>query len=186
MKIRTSLLAIGLIATVSFAQESKEDAIKIGNEAFKTMLQKMGGGLKSHLKKGGPIAAAEYCSINAQSMTAEINKGLKDGVTIKRVSLNPRNQINTPTKDEKIILESLENLKAQGVILPPYFLEEMPNGDYKYYKPIVIDKPVCLKCHGNISGNKVGNWMKEHYPQDKAINHKMGDIRGVAVVEIKN
>jgi hypothetical protein len=69
--------------------------------------------------------------------------------------------------------------------LPAYIVEK--EGDsYKYYKPLVIKKEVCLKCHGDISANKeLSEYMSKTYPKDKATGYKMNDLRGAIVVEIK-
>ena len=88
--------------------------------------------------------------------------------------------------EEKVILESLDNLQKNGVVLPPYLVERVNKDTYKFYKPLLINKQVCLKCHGDIDKNqKLSQYLGKTYPHDKATGYSMGDLRGAVVVTIK-
>ena len=87
-----------------------------------------------------------------------------------------------------IILAALKN--PQGTYVK--YLAYNPGGQpidkvsyVKVYKPLMINKKVCLKCHGDITNEKLKNTIAKKYPEDKATGYKMGDIRGAVVVTIK-
>jgi hypothetical protein len=58
---------------------------------------------------------------------------------------------------------------------------QLENGNLIYYKPIRIGMPTCLKCHGNEQelDQAAFQKIKTLYPEDKAINYSMGDLRGM-------
>lgn len=84
-------------------------------------------------------------------------------------------------------MESFDELSKKGVQLPQYVLKGIDKNTYKYYKPIIIDKEVCLACHGDISKNvELTKAINDKYPQDKALGYNMNDIRGAVLVTIKH
>ncbi len=167
-------------------KEEMESVIKTGKEVSKTLLQTLGKNLKKHMKAGGPIAAAEFCTTKAYALTESIDAKYGKDVGVKRISLKERNPANQPKGEEKVILESLDNLQKNGVVLPPYLVERVNKDTYKFYKPLLINKQVCLKCHGDIGKNqKLSQYLGKTYPHDKATGYNMGDLRGAVVITIK-
>ena len=158
--------------------------VKIGNHASKLLLKTLGSNLKKHMKAGGPADALNFCSMNAADLTAKVDNELGKNVSIKRVTLKPRNPANEATGDEKAVLEALEMLNQNHVRLPKHLIEKTDDG-YKYYKPLRITKKVCLKCHGTNIDPKLKAEIAKRYPTDKATGYKMGDLRGAIVVTIK-
>ncbi len=159
-------------------------AVKTGKEASRLLLKTLGGNMKKHMKAGGAKDALSFCSMKAAELTAEVDSRLGDKVSVKRITLKPRNPANMAEGDEKEILEALENLKENSIVLPKYLLQKTRNG-YKYYKPLVINKKVCLRCHGRNIAPSLQAEIKKIYPADKATGYKMGDLRGAIVVTIE-
>ncbi|MEJ2468546.1 MAG: DUF3365 domain-containing protein [Campylobacterales bacterium] len=115
-----------------------------------------------------------------------MDASLGEDVSVKRISLKYRNPANAPQDDEKAVLESLQTLKANAVILPKELVEVLGNGTYKYYKPLLINKAACLKCHGDIGKtSELAKAINARYPEDKATGYKMNDLRGAIVVTVK-
>ena len=58
---------------------------------------------------------------------------------------------------------------------------------YRVYQPLVIRKPICLKCHGNVKRmrKKLVAVIDEKYPKDKAKNFRYRQSRGAIVAIIK-
>ncbi|MEN8147317.1 MAG: DUF3365 domain-containing protein [Campylobacterota bacterium] len=167
-------------------KEELESVIKTGQEVSATLLQTLGKNLKKQMKAGGPMAAAEFCTTEAYTLTASIDEKYGKDVQVKRISLKERNPANQPQGEEKIIISSLDNLQKNGVVLPPYLVERVNKDTYKFYKPLVINKQVCLKCHGDIGKNpQLSQYLEKTYPHDKATGYSMGDLRGAVVVTIK-
>ena len=158
--------------------------VKIGNETSQLLLKTLGGNLKKHMKAGGPADALKFCSGHARELTDEVNGKLQPGVSVKRITLKPRNPLNEAKGDEREVLQALETLNRNGVRLPRHLVQKTAEG-YKFYKPLKIGKKVCLKCHGTDIDPKLDEQIRKSYRMDKARGYKMGDLRGAIVVEIK-
>jgi len=162
-------------------QEIKQTA----KASSKLLLKTLGSNMKKNMKAGGPMQALDFCSKEAYTLTEKVNKELPQGVSIKRITLKERNPANLAENDEAVILEALAKLKSANVILPKMVIEKVDAHTYKVYKPLVINKQVCLKCHGDIQNNKLKAEIEKRYPADKATHYKMGDLRGAIVTTIK-
>ncbi len=189
MKILTLLALSSALLLANPYESNKEEldsVIKTGQKVSKTLLQTLGKNLKKQMKAGGPMAAAEFCTTKAYALTGSIDAKYGKDVTVKRISLKERNPANKPQGEEKVILESLDNLQKNGVILPPYLVARTNKDTYQFYKPLLINKQVCLKCHGDIAKNqKLSQYLAKTYPHDKATGYSMGDLRGAVVITVK-
>jgi hypothetical protein len=182
---KTLFLSVLASATLLNATTYKE----IKMEA-KAAIMKMGKTLQSNMKKnmkaGGAIQAADFCSKKATDIEKKVNANYQKGVSVKRISLKTRNPNNMPKSDEKLVLEQIQNDFENGKKVPKMIVKHISKNKYKVYKPIFLEKKVCLKCHGDIKhrDKKAYKIIKEKYPHDKAINYNAGDFRGAFVVEI--
>ncbi len=182
--IKQALLISLLLSSLLFSKEIDQDIVKTGEKLSKELLTQLGSKLSHEIKTNGLMKAAEFCNSNALTLTEEVNLRQVQGVSVKRISLKERNAANAPTPDEAAVLESMQKM-LEDKSLPAYIVEEK-NKIYKYYKPLLITKEVCLKCHGDIRKNtQLNEFIKEYYPQDKATGYKMGDLRGAVLVEIR-
>lgn len=184
LKKTPTLLCCTLLASLLHAQDVPQELINTGEKVSGELLKQLGSKLKHEIKTNGLIAAAEFCNTNALTLTEEVNLHQVEGISVKRTSLKERNPANLPQDDERIVLENMQKMLKEKT-LPAYIMEKTEKG-YKYYRPLVIKNPTCLACHGDISKNpELSQFMKEHYPLDKATGYKMGELRGAVVVEIK-
>ena len=71
--------------------------------------------------------------------------------------------------NKKLVLEHSEIIKDKN------------NNKFIYVKAIRI-KEVCLNCHGSNINNDLKKEIQKLYPDDKAINYKLNDIRGAFVM----
>jgi hypothetical protein len=172
-KLLLSALSMSLLfATTTYNPD------KISMDLMKTL----GGNLKKHLKANGPVDALKFCALNAYKLTQQIKS--KYPADIKRISLKPRNPLDAPNKEEKIVLKTFENLcncrtKPKEIVIET-------KKEKKIFKPLFISKKVCLKCHGNINPNsKIGKTIHAYYPKDKATRYKLGDFRGAIEITLK-
>ncbi len=181
------LLSASLFANPYQSQQEVYDGVvKTGNEVSMSLLKALGKNLKQHMQKEGAVGAAKFCNEQAFLLTEFTDKKAGDDVSVKRISLKDRNPANRPEGSEKTVMDALQTLQDNNVILPKFLVERVNKNTMKYYKPLSINKGVCLKCHGNITKNqKLSKFMKDYYPDDKAINYRMGDLRGAVVVTIK-
>jgi hypothetical protein len=182
-----ALLGASLLANPYQSQQEEYDYIvKTGKTVSTNLLKTLGKNLKKHMKAEGPIGAAKFCNAEAFSLTESVDKKSGEDVSVKRISLKNRNAANAPQGSEKTVMQALETLQNSHVILPKFLIERVDASTVKYYKPLVINKGVCLKCHGDIAKNpELSKFISSHYPDDKATHYKMGDLRGAIVVTIK-
>jgi len=145
----------------------------------------LGKALNKAVKEGGAEKAIDFCNLNAMSITDSLAN--TEGVTIKRLAKKNRNPENETTPIEskiykQYIVEWLSNktLKSKIAI--------NKDGHPVFYKPIIINKK-CLTCHG-IPGEtmpeNIASKIKELYPNDKAIDFKDKQPRGMWAVTFNN
>jgi len=181
------IISIILLGTISLLSAVTENEIK--TEAKKAIMQ-MGAALKSHMKQnmksGGPIQAANFCIQKAQNITHGINSNYPSGIHVKRISLKYRNPANKPSTDEKKVLQQIQKSIDTHKTIPKLIIKKITDNTYKVYKPIFIDKGVCLVCHGEVQSRDTEAYklIKMKYPDDKAVNYRMGDLRGAFVATI--
>lgn len=186
--MKKSLLTLTLLAAVLYADESAtlDNVRQTGEKATALLIKTLGSNLKQRLQTGGPTAALDFCADKATELTGEVDEALGANVSVKRISLRYRNPGNAPQGREKIILEAMQRLQESGVVLPGEMIEKSDNGVYKYYKPLLINKGVCLKCHGDLGNTPdLAAKIRTYYPDDHAVGYTMQDLRGAVVVTVK-
>lgn len=153
-----------------------------GEKAASALIQNLGSELKAKMLTAGPVEAVKFCSNNALSLTEQT--GIKEGVKIKRVTLNERNPVNAPSSQERTLLEEWTAKVQKGENIQPRLVQNKKD-EYTYYKPLIINNDVCLKCHGTLDEQSpLAKTIKETYPNDRATGYKMGDLRGMIAVTI--
>jgi hypothetical protein len=179
---RFFVIPLTLASTLLIASPSAEDQATLkGNQISTALLQKLGGELKSQMQTNGPMGALHFCSQNALTLTEQLAKESK--TSIKRVSINNRNPVNYPNKDEIALLNEWDKLVKNTQPLPAQKVVNVSDSTIMYYKPIMINNDACLKCHGNVEG-ELAKAIRIAYPEDKATGYKMGDLRGMITIEI--
>jgi len=181
MKKLYCLAGILLGSSLMGASLNNATALQTGESASMALVQKLGGELKGIMQKDGPVEAVNFCSKNAISLTHEVSKA--HGVKMKRVTLQQRNPLNRPTPEEIDIMNTWMAAMAKTQ-QPTAVLMEVATG-FTYYKPLVINNDVCLICLGTVDfTTPLGQALKASYPNDRATGYKMGDLRGMIVVDI--
>ena len=185
--MRRIILPIMLLASASLLSAATNQEIK---QEAKSAIMKMGGALKSHMKQnmkaGGPKQAAGFCLEEASNIAKKVNSSYPEGVSVKRVSLKYRNPANKPTADEAKVLEQIQSDVTAHKKVPKMIVKEIAKNSYKVYKPIFINKGICLTCHGDAQTRdpEAYKLIKAKYPNDKAVDYNQGDFRGAFVVTI--
>jgi hypothetical protein len=186
-RIFITILTLTLISSCAKTEKEKmEIAKEKGMEAVKELHETMRSHLKKAMKEKGAEGAIEFCSSKALEFTKQVSD--KVGLRIKRTSLKYRNEKDKPDELEKQVLTELENEYISTGKLPDYLIKKakIDGKDYfVFFKTIKVKKP-CLKCHGDINkmDPKIVETLRKLYPDDKAINYKEGDFRGVIRVDI--
>lgn len=180
-----TLIALSSISLCANEMAVLQDVIHKGQTSTKLLMDTLGKNMQMHMKHGGPMEALDFCSQQAYNLTENVNTKLPQGVSIRRISLQTRNPVNAPTEDEAKVLQHLIELQKENKPLPKKVVEKVGEDTYKFYKPLVIVKPVCLKCHGDVQDQKLKTEILNRYPEDKAMYYKMGDLRGAVVTTVK-
>ncbi|MEG2307850.1 DUF3365 domain-containing protein [Chryseobacterium sp.] len=181
LRIATLLLSFIVASCKQATQNEKQiSALKRQADSIATvsqmiLLQNVAGAIQ----KEGIDYAVEFCNIQAMPLTDSIAEGLN--VYIQRLSDKNRNPANAiKTQADSLAWKKIKSKKAD-------FIEQHNNGEVYYYKPILIAMPTCVKCHGGKSdiAESTQNSITQKYPGDKAVNYKMGDLRGMWKIKLK-
>ena len=142
-------------------------------EKAKELAMRFGKTLKGKLVKAmgddGPEAAVEVCHTIAPKIAAELSN---DFYRVRRIGTRIRNLNNTPTAEE---LTTLSGLSREN----PWHVS-----NDRMIKALFVEGS-CLVCHGKTKNMKPGvkDVLSHHYPDDKATDYKLGELRGAIVVE---
>lgn len=164
-----------------------ERAVDLGEKVTQRLRYALGRRLMKAMARGGPAAAVNLCATEAQRITAQINRGLTQGIRVKRTSAKLRNPKNAPDAAER---RALARFAARAKKKQPlgHLLdrETTPNGVvHRYYQPIRVSG-LCLRCHGpaNKIPAAVRAILSKRYPRDQATGYRQGDLRGIFSVTI--
>jgi hypothetical protein len=162
-----------------------EEAMIWGDSITSKAQSQLMTALHQAIEDEGAAGAVEFCNLNALPIVEEVEDSYQ--VKIRRVSNRNRNPENLPKPDEKDILEAYEFAAETGEKPDPN-IQKLAGGDILLFtKPIVISSAICLNCHGKPDENLEKNTaekLRELYPQDKATDFKIGDLRGMWSVRI--
>lgn len=166
--------------------EVSEEQVKGLRTTSMEFMKGLKGILVEQIQKNGIKQAVSVCSDTAQVLTN--NFGLKKGVFIRRVSLKNRNPNNFPDQFEKKVLNQFELLKQNNQLNEKTEHYEVVKEDeftyIRYMKPIVMQAE-CLNCHGDPESMmpEVKELIAKEYPDDKAVNYSIGDLRGAVSIK---
>ena len=188
MKITTLLLTTLLSSSMALAAESTPTDMSVKQEGVK-YIKMLGGTLKgelqTHMKadKSG-LAAMGFCTAKADDITKEVNAKLPKYASVRRTALKTRNEKNVPDALDTKVMQEYEASIAAKTFLPADIKVVVDGDTTRIYKPLV-NKAVCLKCHGIDVSKEIKNEIAANYPKDQAVGFKEGSLRGVIVTEIK-
>ena len=183
--IQTFIVLFLLITSISYSEVAETNKTAILNEA-KNQLKETAKQYKKTLIQGlqhnNLKKALKYCNNEVEQL---ITKDNEKGFAVKRVSLRPRNKNNYPNLYEKEILENFNKLSLKDnkslAFEHSEIIKDENNNKFVYIKAIRI-KEVCLNCHGSNINDDLKKEIQKLYPDDKAIDYKLNDIRGAFVL----
>lgn len=187
MKKILLLLSLLFIPISGSADEYSEKESQRAKMVADKLLKNLKKNLISALEAGKPEIAVNVCSGIAQNLAENISR--EEKLKIRRVSLNFRNKKDIPDDFESNGLAKFEILREKSLITPETEILQIINDDtgkkLRYLRPIIAQE-MCLKCHGGPKdvSVEVREILKQKYPEDRALNHQVGDIRGAVSVII--
>jgi hypothetical protein len=179
-----SLLVAGLALGASsvFSQDDLAAREQAAKQTVMSFAKELSGALEAALKKGGPSSAIGVCRDIAPAIANRIS--LEKGWKVTRVGTRVRNaMIGTPDAWEQQVLADFQARAARGESYKQMSRSEVveePGGRYfRFMKPIPVQE-VCVGCHGRAAdlAEPVRAALTERYPHDKAVNYRVGDLRG--------
>lgn len=155
-------------------------------QATGDFLKKLGGALKKEMKSGGPDKAILVCRDLAPKIAGEISRA--NGWQVTRVGTKVRNpMLGLADGWENKVLNNFKTAAAKGEKYKDMAFAEVveSNGakQYRFMKAIPTQE-VCLSCHGNdtqIPANVKAS-LAIHYPQDRATDYQLGELRGAVSI----
>ncbi|MDF1741347.1 MAG: DUF3365 domain-containing protein [Verrucomicrobiales bacterium] len=162
----------------------RKEILEIGGKASSALMKNLGTQLKAALAGGDIMAAVTVCKNVAQPITAATS-GELTGVTVSRTSLKTRNtEKNRPDAVDLEVLTKWNHLAGNAAEIEPSLVPIHENA-VRYYHPIFVQE-ACLKCHGptDAMDGKLRSFLSEAYPEDTALDYRVGDLRGAFRVEI--
>jgi hypothetical protein len=184
--MRVLFFSIIIMLTVISCQSEEEkqqhammlEFTKVGDKIVMASFESLSGNLKAAACTGGIANAISFCNVNALPLTDSLSKTFN--AKIKRSSLKLRNLSNQPDSLEAYMLDLYAQiLKMKKPMVGKTLLAN--NNDVRYFAPIIL-KSQCLKCHGVIGQDVTDETyaiIKEHYPNDDAVDFEEGDLRGI-------
>ena len=101
-----------------------------------------------------------------------------------------RNPADAPDEYKARVLAEFAASKARGELYADSeHAEVVPEEGrpyLRYMKPIIVESPVWLSCHGGPQdiSPEVRSELQRLYPDDRAIGYRMADLRGAVSVKI--
>lgn len=138
--------------------------------------------LMNEINTKGTVHAITFCSAKAYALTDSMAIALN--VQIKRASDKPRNPNNKANKQEAAYIAKSKEFLAMGEKIKPEMTET--NGKMVGYYPIMTNI-MCMQCHGNQDTEVLSETLlqiKNIYPNDKGIDYKINELRGIWVVKM--
>jgi hypothetical protein len=175
------LFSLILISCSENKVEIREDQIVGMRTTAMEFMKDLKGVLISQIQTNGVLKAVSVCSDTAQVLTN--NFGIQKGVYIRRVSFKNRNGNNSPDDFEKKVLSKFEllhqNKELNGETEHTEIVQEGEFKYLRYLRPILVQAE-CLNCHGSENDimPEVKQLIAQEYPNDKAVDYLIGDLRG--------
>lgn len=170
------------VSTIVLDDNMKSTLIQRGDNIAKHAQAAFQIALKEAIQSEGMEYAIGFCNIEALPITDSVSE--LNRVNIKRLAKKNRNALNATNEVESeiyksYVLEWLDGQVLQAKVIPN------ESGHPVYYRAIGI-QPLCLNCHG-VSGKDIPSPLAEKiaelYPNDKAIDFKNGELRGMWAIE---
>lgn len=153
------------------------DPLKRGKAIARGTKTELGKNLLKAIKTRKTLGAISFCNIKALPITTQKMKELN--AIIKRATDRPRNPKNYGNTEELKYISLFKQQLSSGKELKPILIKT--DKAYHFYSPIITNQ-MCMQCHGQLQSQISQAVLKKiHilYPQDKAINYKSNEVRGV-------
>jgi len=150
---------------------------KKGNEIVAFTFDTLRNSLLHAINSQGVEGAIGFCNEKAFPITATY----ADSVVIRRTALRYRNPKNEPDSLERKVLDEMNQRVLSSGKPGTKIVRRSSANEIHFFKPILL-QAMCLNCHGT-PGKQIAaatiSKIQEFYPEDRAVDFKEGDLRGV-------
>ena len=164
--------------------EAEHLCVKASEQVIDRFARELKSELVAAIRAKGTPSAISICAERAPQIAAAHSRpGI---LTIRRVSDRNRNPQNQASGAEVKVMDMFRDTSYDNLYNYSMWTETPDGQEFHYYKPIKTGA-VCMQCHGPAAEieREVGDMLKAAYPEDKATGYRVGDLRGMFVVEIK-
>lgn len=184
--VQLVLFFSALVPTVQ-AQTGSKALVDESRAVANQIVNQVRSELVRELERTGPVRAITVCKYSVPEITSNISR--QTGMRVTRVALRPRNRaLGEPDVWEQRVLLDFENRIAKGEkpdTLEYHEIIDEPAGRvFRYMKSLPVTQP-CLLCHGpsNQLSEGVRALLATEYPNDKALEYNIGQVRGAVSVK---
>jgi hypothetical protein len=177
LKIVNLVLILMIFSLGAFADTFQTESQQIAQKLKMTMMKSV----SEKVSKEGTEKAISFCHENIKEIAKSSVKEFVEKYEFGRTSDKTRNKQN---KSLDWMIQYLDSFKASKAQESKSIIHLLPSGKRVYLEPIYI-QPICLNCHGENIKPSVKMKLKELYPEDQAIDYKLGEFRGFIWVKEK-
>lgn len=130
-----------------------------------------------------PMAAIAVCAEDAPKIA---ERWSTEGVVVRRTALKVRQTDNEPSAADRATMMAFAKRLAAGESAGQ--VEDFAvssSGQTRYARALITEAP-CLVCHGETIAPAISKIIGERYPEDAATGFRLGELRGIVVVESRH
>lgn len=176
-RIRVTLICAALIVPSALS------ATEVGIETSRAQAAGFLKELRLRLQAGmaeSPMAAIAVCQDEAPKIA---ERWSTEAVMVRRTALKLRQPRNAASEaDQATMLAFSKRLAAGESASSVEEFSVTADGSMRYARALVTEAP-CLVCHGEALAPAIAKTIGERYPADRATGFRLGDLRGIVVVE---
>lgn len=176
-RVRVMLICAALIAPGALS------ATEVGIETSRVQAAGFLKELRLRLQAGmaeSPMAAIAVCQDEAPKIA---ERWSTESAVVRRTALKLRQPRNVANDADRATMLAFSKRLAAGESASS--VEEFSvtaDGSTRYARALVTEAP-CLVCHGESIAPAIAKTIGERYPVDRATGFRLGDLRGIVVVE---
>lgn len=176
-RIRVTLICAALIVPSALS------ATELGIETSRAQAAGFLKELRLRLQAGmaeSPMAAIAVCQDEAPKIA---ERWSTEAAIVRRTALRLRQPHNAASEaDQATMLAFSKRLAAGESASSVEEFSVTADGSMRYARALVTEAP-CLVCHGETLAPAIAKTIGERYPADRATGFRLGDLRGIVVVE---
>lgn len=171
----------------ALSPEHRQLAVARGQAVVAETFGLLSSNLLGAIQTGGISNALPFCSAAAKPLASSV--ATRRGVLIRRFTHKPRNPAGRADAVEAEVLNGFESLMAASGTTnpPPPWATNLVAGQATFFAPIVLNRELCLKCHGDPDKDIAPGDLaiiRRLYPADEATGFRLGQLRGAWRIDI--